>query len=369
MGWLKGIIRNDLDGIEKYKYGKPVSDLQRELGLEKVVRLWSNENPWPLPESVMKAIRASLEKVNFYPDPQSFRLRRMLSQKCGVSTGEVIIGAGTEGILHSMLHSIIEPGDEIVCPIPAYPLYRVAAVAASARFVEVRSEDGNELDTGIILASCSERTKAVIISNPCNPTGRIMERERLTALANELDSRQVMLIVDEAYAEYVDDPEYLAGIELFRNIGRVVITRTFSKIYGLAALRVGYAIAPKTMVESYDKLHPVFEVSRIGQYAAHAAIQEDAFIRDIRIRTIAERNRIFKNILDIGISAVNTTTNFLLIKHKKSDEIYELLLREGVIIRKGSDLGMKGYLRITVGLPEENDIFLSSLKKVLTRIE
>ncbi|HDQ93126.1 MAG TPA: histidinol-phosphate transaminase [Synergistetes bacterium] len=369
MGWLRGIIRKELDGIEKYKYGKPVSDLQRELGLEKVIRLCSNENPWPLPESVMKAIRASFDKVNLYPDPQSHRLRRMLSQKWGVSAGEVIIGAGTEGILHSLLHSTIDPGDEIVCPIPAYPLYRVAAVAAAARFVEVPVEDGSDCETGRILDFCTEKTKAVIISNPNNPTGKIMERERILALANELDSRQILLIVDEAYAEYVDDPGYLAGIELFRNIGRVVITRTFSKIYGLAALRVGYAIAPKTIVEAYDKLHPVFEVSRTGQYAAHAALQEDIFIQDIRIRTIAERNRIVKILIELGLSALNTRTNFVLIRHKKSDEIYELLLREGVIIRKGSDLGLEGYLRITVGLPEENDIFLSSLKKVLNRIE
>ncbi|MDO9507913.1 MAG: histidinol-phosphate transaminase [Thermovirgaceae bacterium] len=368
MAWLKNIIRNGLSGIEKYKYGKPVSELQRELGLERVVRMCSNENPWPLPESVMNAITVSLEKVNCYPDPQSYRLRRLLAEKWGVSTGEVIIGAGTEGILHSLFHATIDPGDEVVCPIPAYPLYRVAAIAAAAKFVEVPAEEGTTWEIGRIIDSCTEMTKAVIISNPCNPTGQIMERDRMLSLAHELDSRQILLVVDEAYAEYVEDPNYLAGIELFRDIGRIVITRTFSKIYGLAALRVGYAIAPKTIVEAYDKLHPVFEVSRVGQYAAHAALLEGAFIREVRLKTIAERSRVLRRLTDMGVSAENTRTNFVLIKHKKSDELFERLLHEGVIVRKGSDLGLEGYLRVTVGLPEQNDMFLSSMKKVLTQV-
>ncbi len=368
MAWLRGIIRNGLSGIEKYKYGKPVSELQRELGLDKVVRLCSNENPWPLPESVMRAIGVSLEKVNCYPDPQSYRLRRLLAKKWGVSTGEVIIGAGTEGILHSLFHATVDPGDEIVCPVPAYPLYRVAAIAAAAKFVEVPVEEGATLDIGRIMNFCTDKTKAVIISNPGNPTGKIIERDRMLLLAHELDSRQILLVVDEAYAEYVEDPNYLAGIELFRDIGRIVITRTFSKIYGLAALRVGYSIAPKTIVEAYDKVHPVFEVSRVGQYAAHAALLEETFIKDVRLKTVAEMTRVQRRLADMGVSAENTQTNFLLLKHKKSEDIFERLLQEGVIVRKGSDLGLEGYLRVTIGLPEENDVFLSSLKKVLTQV-
>jgi histidinol-phosphate aminotransferase len=368
MAWLNSIIRNGLAGIEKYKYGKPVSELQRELGLEKVIRLCSNENPWPLPESVMKAINASLEKVNYYPDPQSYRLRRLLAEKWGVSTGEVIIGAGTEGIFHSLFHATINPGDEIVCPVPAYPLYRVAAVASAAIFREVPFEDDATWGIERILDHCTEKTKAVIISNPCNPTGQILERERMLTLAHELDSRQILLVVDEAYAEYVEDPNYLAGIELFRDIGRIVITRTFSKIYGLAALRVVYAIAPKTIVDAYDKLHPVFEVSRVGQYAAHAALLESSFIKDVRLKTIAERNRLVRCLTDMGVAAENTRTNFVLVKHEKCAEIFQKLLEEGVIVRKGSDLGLEGFLRITVGLPEQNEAFLSSLKKVLSKV-
>lgn len=368
MAWLNNIIRNGLAGIEKYKYGKPVSELQRELGLDRVIRLSSNENPWPLPESVMKAIRASLDKINYYPDPQSYRLRRLLAEKWGVSTGEVIIGAGTEGILHSLFHATIDPGDEVVCPVPAYPLYRVAAIASAAAFVEVPIDEGTTWEIGRILDYCTEKTKAVIISNPCNPTGQILERDRMLTLAHELDARQILLVVDEAYAEYVEDPNYLAGIELFRDIGRIVITRTFSKIYGLAALRVGYAIAPKTIVDAYDKLHPVFEVSRVGQYAAHAALLESSFIRDVRLETIAERNRVVRSLADMSVSVENTRTNFVLIKHKKCSEIFQKLLEEGVIVRKGSDLGLDGYLRVTVGLPEQNEFFLSSLKKVLKQV-
>lgn len=368
MAWLKNLIRNDLSSVGKYRYGKPAGELQRELGLEKVVRLCSNENPWPLPDSVERAIQTSLENVNRYPDPQSYRLRRLLARKWGVSVGEIIIGAGTEGILHTLFHSIIGPGDGIVCPVPTYPLYRVAAIASGATFVEVPPRQGGTWEIEDIIGACAGRAKAVVLSNPNNPLGTIVDRERMINLAHELDSRQILLIVDEAYAEYVENPGYLSGIELFRDIGRVVITRTFSKIYGLASLRVGYAIAPKTVADAYDKIHPVFEVSRVGQYAAHAALLEAEFINDVRLKTLSEGNRLTRSLSEIGVHAEPTRANFILVRHKKSDEVYEGLLREGVIVRKTSDLGLEGFLRVTVGLPGENDYFLSSLKKVLAKL-
>ena len=368
MAWLRDLIRKDLSGVDKYRYGKPISELQRELGLERIVRLSSIENPWPLPDSVKRAIQTSLENVNRYPDPRSYRLRRLLARKWGVSTGEIIIGAGTESILHSLFHSIIAFGDGIVCPVPTYPLYRVAAIASGAAFVEVPVREGGTWEIKDIVDACTGRVKAVVLSNPSNPLGTFLERERMLNLAHELDSRQILLVVDEAYAEYVDDPNYLSGIELFRDIGRVVITRTFSKIYGLASLRVGYAIAPKTVADAFDKIHPVFEVSRVGQYAAHAALLEAEFINGIRLKTISERNRITQSLSEIGVHTEQTRTNFILVKHRKSDEVYEGLLREGVIVRKASDLGLDGFLRVTVGLPEENEYFLSSIKKELAKL-
>lgn len=367
--WLKRIVRKGLNDVEKYRYGKPVGELQRELGFDRVVRLSSNENPWPLPESVCEALKSSLKDVQRYPDPGASQLRRFIGSQWGVSPTEVIIGSGTEGLLHNLLHTIIDPGDQIVFPVPTYPLYRLAGIAAAAECVAVETGPDGGWSVSDLAAACTERTKAVIICNPNNPTGKMLPRNDLIQLASELEAMGILLVVDEAYAEYIDDPVYLSGIRLFHQIGRVVITRTFSKIYGLASLRVGYAIAPKSIAEAYDKIHPVFEVSRIAQRAALAALGEEEYVRTIRLRTIEERNRMVKELLKMGVHVENTCANFVLARHRAAERIYDLLLREGVIVRKGSDLGLPGFLRVSIGKPEENDTFLTSLEKVLTAVE
>jgi len=367
--WVKKIVREDLNLVEKYRYGKPIQELQRELGFEKIVKLCSNESPWPLPDAVREAIVRGSKEVQRYPEPGSYFLRKIIASKWGVSPQEVIIGAGTEGILHSLFHAIINPGEEIVLPTPTYPLYKLAAIAASAKCIEINAKDEDYWTVEDLISNCSEKTKALIICNPNNPTGKMIPRSELIKLAVELESRRVLLIVDEAYAEYVDDPAYLAGVELFRQVGRVVVIRTFSKIYGLAALRVAYAIAPKVVVDAYDKTHPVFEVNSIAQRAATAALAEEDHVRDVRIKTIVERKKLLDSLRELGMYTISSCANFLLVKHTRSDLIFELLLKEGVIVRKGSDLGLPGHLRVSVGLPEENEKFLASLKKVLTSVE
>ena len=369
MVWLRKIVRKGLNDVEKYRYGKPIGELERELGFEQVVRLCSNENPWPLPESVKKAISSGLGDVQRYPDPGAFKLRRFIASQWGVSPAEVIVGAGTEGLMHNLLHTIIDPGDQIVFPVPTYPIYRLAGIAAAAECVPLETGPDGGWGVDELVTACSEKTKAVILCNPNNPTGKMLPRNDLIQLASALEGKGILLVVDEAYAEYIDDPAYLSGIGLFRQIGRVVITRTFSKIHGLASLRVGYAIAPKSIAESYDKIHPVFEVSGIAQRAALASLAEREYIESIRVKTIEERDRLVKELLKTGVHVENTCANFVLIRHRKAEMVYDLLLREGVIVRKGSDLGLPGFLRVSVGRPEENDRFLVSLEKVLNSVE
>jgi len=367
MGWLSKTLRKDLLSIEPYRPGKPVSELKREIGLHEIVRLSSNENPWPLSDNVMEAITDGADQPNRYPDPRSYRLRRVLASHWGVSPREILVGAGTEGILHSLFHAIIEPGDEVVTPVPTYPLYRLAAAASGAICVRTLTAEDGSWPLEQVLSVCSEKTKALVLCNPNNPTGNILDRTFLVNLAGELDARGILMVVDEAYAEYVDDPDYLSGIELFRQIGRVVITRTFSKIYGLAGLRVAYAIAPKAIVETYDKIHPLFEVSRTAQRAAIASVEAKGYAESVRLRTVTERTRLAREMTDLGLAVRTTCANFLLVRNDSSELLYESLLREGVIVRNGVDLEMPGYLRVTVGLPEENDRLLNSLKKVLNR--
>ena len=369
MSWKDHIVRKSLTGIEPYKPGKPISEVQRELGLQSAIRLCSNENPWPLPDRVVEAVRLASAETCRYPDPASYRLKRAIAMKWGRSPSEVIVGGGTEGILYSLFQSIIDEGDEVAYAIPTYPVYRLAAAASGAQRIEVPN-DGSEGEAGIdrLIEACGPRTKALVICNPNNPTGSIMTRTDLTTLANSLNGRETLLILDEAYAYYVEDPKYASGIDLFDQLGNIVMLRTFSKIYGLAALRVGYAIAPKPVVETYLKVRKVFEVNSIAQNAALAALSENAYIQEVREKTLAERERLSFALRDMGVRVQPTQTNFLVLDMQEARTIYENLLLEGIIVRLGDDLGYPGHLRVTVGLPEENDLFLQSLGKVLKRL-
>lgn len=368
MTWLEGLVRKALVDIDPYRPGKPVSDVQRELGLKKIVRLCSNENPWPIPEHVHEAINKAALDVARYPDPGAYYLRRSVARKWGVAPTEVIVGAGTEGILYALFQALIDEGDEVVFHSPTYPIYRLAARAAGASCVPVPMTEKINPSSPALLNACSEKTKIVIICNPNNPTGTIFTREDLLNLAGELEKRHILLVVDEAYAEYVADSRYASGVELFRQLGHVAILRTFSKIYGLASLRVGYAIAPKPVVESFAKVRRVFDVNSIAQAAAVASLEESSYAESIREKTILERERLLSELMDMGIKVFPTHTNFLLLEMEDADLVTEHLLHEGVIIRPGSDLGIPGYLRVSVGLPEDNESFILSLRKTMKRL-
>lgn len=362
------MTRKALKGLDPYRPGKPIGEVQRELGLREVVRLCSNENPWPLPEAVISAIQKASQEVNRYPDPGAYVLKRALARRWGVSPSEIMVGAGTEGILYSLFQAILDEGDEVVYPVPTYQLYRLAATAAGADCVEVPLGKDLNMNVDLILSACTERTKAVVLCNPNNPTGTIVPRADLLKLAAQLEGRQILLIIDEAYADYVVDPLYLNGVDLFRQLGTVAILRTFSKVYGMAGLRVGYAIASKPVVEAFAKVRRVFDVTHIGQAAATAALGQDNYITEVREKTLAEKIRMNQALSDMGIRSYPTQTNFLLLQVPRAEEIYRELLKNGVIVRPGSDLGLAEHLRVTVGLPEENERFISTLRKVLTRL-
>jgi histidinol-phosphate aminotransferase len=367
VAWLERLVRKALTDVEPYRPGKPISDVQRELGLREIVRLCSNENPWPIPEAVSAAIQSAAKEVNRYPDPGAYYLKRALARKWGVSPSEIIVGAGTEGVVYALFQAIIDEGDHVVHCTPTYPLHILAAKAAGATCVAVPLTDTFTPTADMITAACSERTKVVIICNPNNPTGTIMSRSELLSLAAHLEGMQTLLVVDEAYAEYVIDPRYVSGVELFRQLGNIVILRTFSKIYGLAALRIGYGIAPKPVVESFSKVKRFFEVNKIAQHAAVAALEQTAYIEEIRDRTLMEREKMVSVLSDLGVKVYPTHTNFLLLRVEDADLVAEDLLREGIIVRPGSDMGMKGFLRVSIGLPEENERFAASLRKVMKR--
>lgn len=366
--WLENFIRRSIADVEPYKPGKSIEELKRELGLTRVVRLCSNENPWPLPDSVLSAIDNASKMLNRYPDAEAYSLRKAIARKLGVSVQEVIVGAGTEGVTFALFQALLEEDDEIVISKPTYPLYKLAASACGANCVEVPVDHDMRISVTDIMEACTERTKLLVLCDPNNPTGLFLPRNDLLVLSSFLNRRNILLVVDEAYAEFVTDPEYLSGIELFHEIGNVVILRTFSKIFGLAGLRVGYGIVPKPITNAYAKVRRVFDVNSIAQAAAIAALKEDNYVEKIRELTLLEKEKVTRALVNMGMEVRETVTNFILIKVNDEQKMFNELLKEGIIVRPASDLGLQGYLRVSIGLPEENEQFISTLRKLMRRL-
>lgn len=362
-------IRKSIMNVEPYKPGKSIGELKRELGLTHVVRLCSNENPWPLPSSVIEAIEEASCEVNRYPDAEAYSLRKAIAKKLGVSIQEVIVGTGTEGVTFALFQALLEEDDEVVIAKPSYTLYKLAALARGSTCIEVPVDQDLRISVTDLMDACTSKTKLLILCDPNNPTGLFLPRYDLMTLSAFLNKHNILLVVDEAYAEFVTDPEYLCGIELFHQIGNVLILRTFSKIYGLAGLRVGYGIVPKPITEAYAKVRRVFDVNSIAQAAAIAALKEDDYIEEIRDKTLLEKEKVTRALINMGAKVRETVTNFILIKVDDERKMYEALLREGIIVRPASDLGLDGYLRVSIGLPEENEQFVGIFRKLMMRLD
>jgi histidinol-phosphate aminotransferase len=361
------LFRASIDGLVPYEPGKPVEEVQRELGLEHVVKLASNEGPFPPFPAALEAMeRASLE-LNRYPDGGVWALRAELAERNGVAFEELIVGAGADGIIDLLSQATLDPGDEIVCGWPSFPSYVLdaAKLGAAARRVPLRD---HIYDLEGILAAVGPRTKLVYVCHPNNPTGTANGREELVSFLDRLPEH-VLCVLDQAYFEYIDDPEYANGLELFREERRIVVLRTFSKIYGLAGLRVGWAAAPADVVTATSKVRRAFDVSASAQAAALASLDGADEIARRRELNAAGRDRLTEIVRGRGLEPAGPPRgNFLFVDVGGGRELFERLLREGVIVRPLDAFGAPEAIRVSVGTPEENETFARALGHVLSSV-
>jgi histidinol-phosphate aminotransferase len=350
-----------------YEPGKPVEEVQRELGLERVVKLASNEGPYgPFPEA-REALARSAEELNRYPDGGAYRLRVALAERHDVRFEEVAPGAGSDGVVDYLSQLALEPGDEIVCGWPSFPSYVIDALKLGSvpRQVPLRE---HRYDLDAMLDAIGPRTKLVYVCHPNNPTGTMNTRSELDDYFDRVPDH-VLTVLDQAYAEYIDDPEYPDGVEEYLKGGRrVVVLRTFSKIYGLAGLRVGYAVAPAEVVTAIGKVRRAFDVNSAAQVAALASLdaeQELARRRRENKEGLAQLERLMR---EHGLEPAGPAAgNFLFAEvGEDSRPLFEQLLREGVIVRPTAGFGAPGAIRVTVGTPDENDIFGEALGRVFS---
>jgi histidinol-phosphate aminotransferase len=348
-----------------YEPGKPVEEVQRELGLERVVKLASNEGPFgPFPEA-LEALARGAEELNRYPDGGSYRLRAALAERYDVRFEEVAPGAGSDGIVDYLSQLALDPGDEIVCGWPSFPSYVIDALKLGAipRKVPLAEQ---RYDLEAMLEAVGSRTKIVYVCHPNNPTGTMNTRAELAAYFDAVPEH-VLTVLDQAYFEYIDDPDYVDGLEYVKAGRRAVVLRTFSKIYGLAGLRVGYAIGPAELVTAIGKVRRAFDVNSAGQAAALASLDatdELARRRSVNAAGLVELDRILR---EHGLDPPGSVANFLFAEvGEDSRPLFEQLLREGVIVRPAGGFGAAGAIRVTVGTPEENELFGQALGRVLS---
>ena len=366
----ESFFRRSLADLAAYEPGKPVEEVQRELGLTRVVKLASNEGPFgPFP-SARLALERSIDELNRYPDGGAYRLRVALAERHDVRFEEIALGPGADGVVDCLSQAVLDPGDAIVCGWPSFPMYPIDALklGAEARRVPLRDD---RYDLEAMLAAVDERTKLVYVCHPNNPTGTMNTRAELDAFFDAVPEH-VLTVVDQAYFEYIDDPEYPDAIEEYFKAGRrVVVLRTFSKIYGLAGLRVGYAVAPPSVVTALDKVRRPFDVSVPAQAAALASLDDGAELAR-RARVNAEGRAVLERTLRThGLDPAGPAVgNFLYADVGGGARVlFDELLRLGVIVRPLAGFGAPSAIRVTVGTPDENEFFAEALARLRERVE
>ena len=352
--------------IVPYEPGKPVEEVQRELGLERVVKLASNEGPFgPFP-AALEALARGAEELNRYPDGGAYRLRAALAERHDVRFEEIAPGAGSDGIVDYLSQLALDPGDEIVCGWPSFPSYVIDALKLGAVPRQVPLRD-HRYDLEAMLDAIGPRTKLVYVCHPNNPTGTTNTRAELDAYFDAVPDH-VLTVLDQAYFEYIDDPEYADGLDYLKAGRKAVVLRTFSKIYGLAGLRVGYAVAPEEVVTAIGKVRRAFDVNSAAQAAALASLDapdELARRRGVNAEGLVQLERIMR---EHGLDPPGSVANFLFAEiGEDSRPLFEQLLREGVIVRPAGGFGAPGAIRVTVGTSEENELFGKALGRVPAR--
>jgi histidinol-phosphate aminotransferase len=361
---VRALLPEWIRTLTPYPPGMPIEELERELGIRDSIKLASNENPLGPSPKALAALAAALPNLHRYPDGSAFYLKRRLAERLGVSPDEVIVGNGSNEIIELVVRTFLRPRDEAVMADQAFVIYRMVtqAAAGTPRIVPLR-DFTHDLDA--IGEAVTPRTRIVFLANPNNPTGTIFRRAAWESLLAALP-RHVIVVADDAYAEYVDDPEYPDTIASRREGAVPVITlRTFSKLYGLAGVRVGYGVAPAAVIEALGRVRQPFNVNALAQVAALAALDDDEHVR----RTLALNREGMAYLVGefrrLGIAWVPSAANFVLVRVGHGARVYDALLRHGVIVRPMDVYGFPEHVRVTIGLPAENERFVAALAAVL----
>lgn len=353
--------------IAPYQAGKPISELAREYGLqaERIIKLASNENPLGIPGSARAAMAAAVDDLGRYPDSNGFELKAAIAQRYAVPPDWITLGNGSNDILELAAHSLLQPGSSAVYSQYSFAVYALATQETGARAIVVPARDlGHDLDA--IGAAIGADTRLVFIANPNNPTGTFLPAEAIAGFLATVP-RDVVVVLDEAYNEYLDPALRFDSTRWLHQYPNLIISRTFSKAYGMAGLRVGFGLAQAELTDLMNRVRQPFNVSSVAQVAAMAALDDAEFLQrsyELNRDGLALLQSAFAR---MGLEFVPSHGNFVLVRVGDAAAVYEGLLRAGIIVRPVANYALPDWLRVTVGLPEENRAFLAALSRVLGR--
>lgn len=358
--------------IAPYVGGRPISEVAREFGLDeaKIVKLASNENPLGMPDSAKKAMMAAAQDLARYPDSNGFELKNVLATKFSVPFEWITLGNGSNDILELTARAVAHEGDEIVFSKHAFAVYPLATQAVGAKAIEVSATADFGHDLPAMLKAISSKTRLVFVANPNNPTGSFLAAEAIEQFIEQVPPH-VVVVIDEAYNEFLTPEQQYNAVDWVRRFPNVIVSRSFSKAYGLAGLRIGYGIAQNNLTDLLNRIRQPFNVNSLAQAAAIAALGDSAFLKQCYEVNQAGYAQLTQAFEQMGLKYIPSSGNFVLVKvgdqPDSGAKVNLELLKAGVIVRPVGNYGLPEWLRISIGLPEENQVFISALKRILNK--
>ncbi|MDE2310181.1 MAG: histidinol-phosphate transaminase [Betaproteobacteria bacterium] len=350
--------------IAPYQPGKPIAELERELGISGIVKLASNENPLGCSPLAVAAMHEAIRTIALYPDGNGFELKDALSKRYGVEHARIVLGNGSNDMLELAARAFLAPGDKAVYSAHAFAVYPLATQAVGATGISVPAINfGHDLEA-MRKAAVKQQAKLVFIANPNNPTGTFLGTPKLLDFMRALPP-QILVVLDEAYNEYLPVECRYDSVSWLKNFPNLIISRTFSKAYGLAGLRVGYAFANAQVADMMNRVRQPFNVNSVAQAAATAALRDEDFVRQTHELNLRGMGQITQELGKLGLEFITSYGNFVSFRIANAARMYRRLLELGVIVRPVASYDMPDYLRVSIGLESENEKFLSALKQVL----
>lgn len=358
------VANEGVKSLSPYQAGKPIEELERELGIQNIVKLASNENPFGFPQSAIEAIQAQLPHLTRYPDANGFELKAVIAEKFGVQPEQITLGNGSNDLLELFAHTFASEKDEIIYSQYAFIVYPLVTKAINAVAREIPAKNwGHDLDG--FLQAINAKTKLIYIANPNNPTGNFLSQQALETFLAQVPAH-IIVVLDEAYTEFTRPEERIDSFALAKKYPNLIISRSLSKAYGLAGLRIGYAVSNPEIADLLNRVRQPFNCNALALSAAAAVLKDDAFVEKVAQNNRTEMHRYEQFCQQHQLDYIPSKGNFITIDFKRpAQPIYEGLLREGLIVRPIAGYGMPNHLRVSIGLPEENDKFFTALLNVL----